>query len=79
MALNTVFLSLGLQGVFVIGGFAFSIGEIYLELLRKMILTRCDYFALRFSSDMVRFGDMCDEACLRGAAEYALAARERRL
>lgn len=78
MALTTVFLALGLQGVFVIGGFAFSIGEIYLDLLREMILTRCDYSALRFSSDMVRFGNMCEEACLRGAAEYALMARGRR-
>ena len=79
MALNTIFLSLGLQGVFVIGGFAFSLGEIYLELLRKMILTRCDYSALRFSSDMVQFGNMCEEACLRGAAEYALMAVDGRL
>jgi glucokinase len=73
VVLNTVLLALGLQGILVIGGFAFGIGEIYLELLRKMIRTRCDYSALRVSPDMVRFGNMCEEACLRGAAEYVLA------
>ncbi len=78
MALTTVFFALGLQGVYVIGGFAFSIGPIYLELLREMIRTCCDYSVLRFSPDMVRFGNMCEEACLRGAAEYAVMPRDRR-
>jgi len=72
---NTAVLTLGLQGILVIGGFAFAIGEVYVEMLRTMIRARCDYSALRFSSDMVRFGNMCEEACLRGAAEYALMAR----
>ena len=79
MVLNTVVLALGLQGILVIGGFASAIGEIYLELLRQMIQTRCDYSALRFSSDMVRFGNMCEEACLRGAGEYAIMARHGRV
>jgi C7-cyclitol 7-kinase len=69
--LNAVFLALGLEGVFVIGGFAFSIGEMYLDLLRELIQTRSDYLPLCFSPEMVRFGDMCEEACLRGAAEFA--------
>jgi glucokinase len=75
VVLNTVVLALGLQGILVIGGFAFAIGETYLETLRQMIQTRCDYSALIFSSDMLRFGNMCEEACLRGAAEYAIMAR----
>jgi predicted NBD/HSP70 family sugar kinase len=79
VVLNTVFLALGLQGILVIGGFASSIGETYLELLRKMMRNRCDYPPLSFSPDMVRFGNMCDEACLRGAAEFALMARKGRL
>jgi len=79
VVLNTVVLALGLQGVLVIGGFAFAMREIYLELLRQMIQARCDYSALRFSSDMLRFGNMCEEACLRGAAEYAIMARHGRL
>ena len=79
VVLNTVVLALGLQGILVIGGFAFAIGEIYLDLLRQTIQARCDYSALRFSSDMVRFGNMCEEACLRGAAEYAVMVRHGRL
>ena len=78
VVLNTIVLALGLQGILVIGGFAFAIGEIYLELLRDMIRTRCDYSALDFSARMVRFGNMCEDACLRGAAEYALIARNGR-
>jgi len=69
--LNTAILALGLQGVLVIGGFAFAIGEVYLTLLRELIKSRCDYSALNFSPEMVQFGNMCDEACLRGAAEFA--------
>lgn len=72
IALNTVMLALGLQGVFVLGGFAFSIGEGYLKVLRELILARCDYSAFPFSADMIQFGQMCEDACLRGAAEYAL-------
>jgi predicted NBD/HSP70 family sugar kinase len=79
IVLNTIVLALGLQGILVIGGFAFGVGEIYLELLRKLILERCDYPALRFSPDMIRFGSMCEEACLRGAAEYAFLARNGQL
>jgi len=71
IALNTLILGLGLQGVFVLGGFAFSIGETYLRSLSDLMNARCDYSAFRFSSDMIRFGGMCEDACLRGAAEYA--------
>lgn len=79
VVLNTVILALGLQGVLVIGGFALAVGETYLELIRGIIQKRCDYSALRFASDMVRFGDVCDEACLRGAGEYATMSRHGRL
>ena len=71
VVLNTIVLALGLQGILVIGGFAFAIGEIYLELFRRMILTRGDHSAFHFSPDMVRFGDMCEHACLLGAAAFA--------
>jgi C7-cyclitol 7-kinase len=74
--LNTVLLAVGLQGILVIGGFAFAMGEVYLDLLREMIRTRCDYSAFRYSPDLVQFGKMCEEACLRGAAEYALMVRK---
>jgi hypothetical protein len=69
--LNAAILSLGLEGVFVIGGFAISIGERYLDLLRELIRSRNDYLPFCFRSEMVQFGDMCDDACLRGAAEFA--------
>jgi predicted NBD/HSP70 family sugar kinase len=78
VTLNTVMLALGLQGVLVIGGFAFGIGEKYLELLRRVMRDRCDYSALHFFPEMIRFGEMCEEACLRGAAEYAVMVRNGR-
>lgn len=70
--LATVIFAVGLQGILLIGGFALSIGPTYLDLLYKLIEQRCDYSALAFSRNMLQFGNMSDEACLRGAAEYAL-------
>jgi predicted NBD/HSP70 family sugar kinase len=46
--INTVIIALGLQGILVIGGFAFSVGEIYLHFLRQMLHAASDYSALRF-------------------------------
>jgi predicted NBD/HSP70 family sugar kinase len=76
--LNAIIFALGLQGVFIIGGFAFSLGEIYLAILREMIRSRSSYSAFHFSPEMIRFGDLSEEACLRGAAEYALMVRNSR-
>lgn len=70
--LNAVVLAVGLQGILIIGGFAFSIGPIYIDLLRELIRRRSDYSALEILPRMVQFGDMCEEASLRGAGEYAL-------
>ena len=70
--LHTVVLALGLQGIFVIGGFAFSIGPIYLEVLMRLLRERNDYAPLLVSADMIKFGELGENACLRGAAEYAL-------
>jgi predicted NBD/HSP70 family sugar kinase len=72
--LNTVIFALGLQGILVIGGFAFSIGPVYLELLNKLIRQGWDYSAIEVAPPAVEFGKMCEEACLRGAGVYALAA-----
>lgn len=72
MVLHTVMLGLGLEGVFIIGGFAFSLGQRYIDLVREMIRNRCDYSAFRFTPDMICFGNFCEKACLLGAAEYAL-------
>ena len=61
----------GLQGILIIGGFALSIGPVYLQLLHRLIQRHCNYSAIDFSPEMVEFGQMSEEACLRGAAEYA--------
>jgi C7-cyclitol 7-kinase len=61
----------GLQGILIIGGFALGIGPRYLDALCELIQRHCDYSALQFSRDMLQFGEMSEEACLRGAAEYA--------
>ncbi len=77
--LNAVVLALGLQGIFVIGGFAFSVGPIYLELLYRLLRLRNDYSPLVFSPDMVKLGVLGEHACLRGAAEYALMVQNGRM
>jgi predicted NBD/HSP70 family sugar kinase len=74
--LTTVVLALGLQGIFVIGGFAFSIGSIYVELLYRLLRFGNDYSPLIFSPDMIKLGNLDEHACLRGAAEYAVMARD---
>jgi len=77
--LNAVVLALGLQGIFIIGGFAFSIGPIYPELLYRLLRVRNDYSPLVFSPDMVKLGELGEHACLRGAAEHALMAQDGRM
>jgi predicted NBD/HSP70 family sugar kinase len=77
--LNSVVLALGLQGIFIIGGFACSIGPIYPELLCRLLRLRNDYSPLVFSPDMVKLSELDDHACLRGAAEYALMAQNGRM
>lgn len=75
--LATIIFAAGLQGILFIGGFALSIGSTYLDLLHRLIQQYCDYSALAFSRNMLRFGNKSEEACLRGAAEYALKSRGR--
>jgi len=75
--LATVIFAAGLQGILFIGGFALSIGPTYLDLLHRLIQQHCDYSALALSRNMLQFGNMSEEACLRGAAEYALKSRRR--
>jgi hypothetical protein len=73
-----VVLAVGLQGIFIIGGFAFSLGEIYLELLYRLLRVRNDYSPLVLSPDMIKLGDLGEHACLRGAAEHAFMAQHER-
>jgi C7-cyclitol 7-kinase len=77
-ALNTVVLALGLQGILVIGGFASSIGPIYVEVLSRLLRVGNDYSPLVFSPSMIQLGELGEQACLHGAAEYALAAHNGR-
>ena len=76
--LNSVVLAVGLQGVFIIGGFAFSLGDIYLELLYRLLRVCNDYSPLVISRDMIKLGDLGDHACLRGAAAHAFMAQKDR-
>jgi hypothetical protein len=71
-------LSLGLEGIFVIGGFAISIGPIYLEVLYRLLRLRNDYSPLVISPEMIKLGELSEHACLRGVAEYALMAQNGR-
>jgi glucokinase len=77
--LNGVVLALGLQGIFIIGGFACSVGPIYSELLCRLLRLRNDYSPLVFSHDMVKLGEVGEHVCLRGAAEYSLMAQNGRM
>jgi C7-cyclitol 7-kinase len=70
--LNTVILAVGLQGIFVIGGFASSVGPIYGEVLTRLLQLGSDYSPLVFSPQMVKLIELDEQACLHGAAEYAL-------
>ena len=74
--LTTAVLAIGLQGIFIIGGFALSIGQIYSDLLYRLLRLGNDYSPLIFSPDMIKLGELDDHACLRGAAEYALTSRD---
>jgi predicted NBD/HSP70 family sugar kinase len=60
----------GLERVAVIGGFALSLGDVYLDILRDGMAKRCDYPVLvEHLNDLLVLGD--DDACLLGAAAFA--------
>ncbi len=65
--------ALALDRIVVIGGFALSLGPVYLDILRSEMLNQCDYSILAEKvPGLVILGDADEEACLRGAAAYAL-------
>jgi len=76
--LSSLIMALGLEGIFVIGGFAISIGLIYLEVLYRLLRARNDYSPLVISPEMIKLGELGEHACLRGVAEYALMAQNER-
>jgi glucokinase len=72
-ALLAVTASAGLERIVVIGGFALSLGQRYLDLLQEEMLTACDYEILAEKiPGLLVMGDADEEACLQGAAVYAL-------
>ncbi len=65
--------AMALDKIVVIGGFALSLGPVYLDVLRSEMLGLCDYGLLAEKvPDLVIMGKPDEEACLRGAAAYAL-------
>jgi C7-cyclitol 7-kinase len=62
----------GLERVKIMGGFALSLGDVYLQILREEIIAECQYSVLRDEvGSLVELGDVGEEACLMGAGEFA--------
>jgi C7-cyclitol 7-kinase len=69
--LNCMVLGMGLDRIMIIGGFALSLGSVYLDLVCELMEECCDYPVLSsYIPGLVRLGDVNDEACLKGAAVY---------
>ena len=70
--LLAVTLAAGLEKVIIIGGFALQLGETYLNILRSLLRSNCDYQVLKDCAEgLVMLGGTEEEACLEGAAVYA--------
>jgi len=70
--LNCMVLGMGLDGIVIIGGFALSLGSVYLDLVCDLMVECCDYPVLSsYLPELIRLGDVNDEACLKGTAAYA--------
>jgi predicted NBD/HSP70 family sugar kinase len=73
-ALVTTALAVGLEKVVIIGGFALRLGEVYLDILRPLLKSECDYGVIKDeAAGLVMLGSAQEEACLEGAAVYARA------
>lgn len=71
-ALVTTALAVGLEKVIIIGGFALRLGAVYLDILRPLLKSECDYSLIKdYAAELVMLGDAQEEACLEGAAVYA--------
>ncbi len=76
--LLTVTAACGLDRIVVIGGFALSLGQPYLEILQSEMAANCDFNVLSGKlPDLLIMGSADEEACLRGAALYAATIRSR--
>jgi C7-cyclitol 7-kinase len=71
MILNAA-VTAGLQRVIIIGGFALSLGAVYLQILRQQIVEECRYAVLApYLPTLIELGSDCDDACLIGAGVFA--------
>ncbi len=71
-SLLTLITGCGLDKVFLIGGFAESLGPVYVDILRDLAEQHCRYPVLQGRiGSMIEAGEANDEACLRGAAVYS--------
>lgn len=76
--LLTVTAACGLDRIVVIGGFALSLGQPYLDILQSEMVGNCDFKVLSDKlPDLLIMGSADEEACLRGAAVYAATIRSR--
>jgi predicted NBD/HSP70 family sugar kinase len=76
--LLTVTAACGLDRIVVIGGFALSLGRTYLDILQNEMVGNCDFKVLSDKlPDLLVMGSANEEACLQGAAVYAVSIRSR--
>jgi glucokinase len=69
--LLTVTMALGLEKIFVIGGFALAMGELYRQMLIELMRSACDYpLLLNHIDGLVEIGIQKEEMCLEGAAVF---------
>jgi len=70
--LLSVAVGAGLERVFIIGGFALSLGSVYLQLLLEEVADECSYSVLAPDVEsLIELGLGCEDACLMGAGVFA--------
>jgi predicted NBD/HSP70 family sugar kinase len=70
--LLALIVGVGIEHVTIIGGFALSLGSIYLHILRQALIAGCQYSVLDGKiASLVHLGDVREEACLMGAGVFA--------
>jgi predicted NBD/HSP70 family sugar kinase len=70
--LASIILAVGLEKVILMGGFALSLGEVYLRSLQGLICELCDYTLLRRAiSELIQLAEPDEEPGLKGAGLYA--------
>lgn len=70
--LLTVAVAAGIERVVIIGGFALSLGAVYLQLLREELAAECRYSVFDpYVQSLVELGTGFEDACLLGAGVFA--------